>query len=83
MARLRASGAELDRVRLDRLHESIEHLSRQLIRIGTNLNQIAVHANTDHEVASVREQALAILAVVRRRVAMSHALQADLRRALR
>jgi hypothetical protein len=82
-ARVRVTGVLLDRGVLVKLHEALAHHSNRLAKIGGNLNDIAKHANSTHEVATVREQALAIQAIVRRRVVESGVLQAAVRTALR
>ncbi|UJW35173.1 MobC family plasmid mobilization relaxosome protein [Saccharothrix sp. AJ9571] len=83
VARMRVSGQVLDRELLTRLLEAINHHSVQLAKIGGNLNDVARHANSTHEIETVGAEALAIMAIVRRRVAMAHGLQAALRDALR
>jgi len=82
-ARMRMDGRVLDRELLTKLLEAVSHHSVQLAKIGGNLNGVARHANSTHEIETVREEALAIMAIVRRRVAEAHGLQAALRNALR
>jgi hypothetical protein len=82
-ARVRVTGLRLDRGVLTNLYEAITDHRNQLAKIGGNLNDVAKHANSTHEVETVREQTLAILTIVRRRVIEAGGLQAALRHALR
>ncbi|SFQ31348.1 plasmid mobilization relaxosome protein MobC [Amycolatopsis rubida] len=82
-ARMRVSGVVLDRGVLSKLYVAVTDLSNQLAKIGGNLNDVAKHANSTHEVETVREQALAILERVRLRVVEARGLLAGLRHALR
>jgi hypothetical protein len=82
-ARVRLTGLKLDRSLLAELHKAITDQRHQLAKIGGNLNDVAKHANSTHEVETVRAQAQAILAIVLRRVNEAEQLQAALRHALR
>jgi hypothetical protein len=82
-ARARVTGSTVDRGVLTQLYEALTHHSNQLAKIGGNLNDVARHANSTHEVETVREQALAIMEIVRRRVIESGGLHAAVRHALR
>lgn len=82
-SRMRVNGVLLDRNVLTTLYEALTQHSNQLVRIGANLNNVAWHANSTHEMESVRRQALAVLRLVRIRVAESRNLLAELRYALR
>lgn len=82
-ARSRVSGRVRDREALVQVHELLAELKVQLAKIGGNLNDVAKHANSTHEVATVREQALAILERVRRRVNQTGDVLAEVRKALR
>lgn len=82
-ARVRLTGLKLDRTLLAELHEAITDQRNQLAKIGANLNDVAKHANSTHEVETVRAPAQAILAIVLRRVNEAEQLQAALRHALR
>ncbi|MFL6120226.1 hypothetical protein [Actinophytocola sp.] len=67
-ARWRLSGLPASREVLVELAEQVRSTRNVLANIGGNLNDVAKHANSTHEVASIREQADAVLRMVRRLV---------------
>jgi hypothetical protein len=67
-ARWRLNGLPAGREVLVELAEQVRSTRNVLANIGGNLNDVAKHANSTHEVASIREQADAVLRMVRRLV---------------
>lgn len=65
-ARWRLRGLPAGREVLAELAEQVRSMRNVLANIGGNLNDVAKHANATHEVASIREQADAVLRMVRR-----------------
>jgi hypothetical protein len=65
-ARWRLRGLPAGREVLVELTEQVRSMRNVLANIGGNMNDVAKHANSTHEVASIQEQANAILRMVRR-----------------
>lgn len=65
-ARWRLRGLPAGREVLVELANQMRSMRNVLANIGGNLNDVAWHANATHEVASIREQADAVLRMVRR-----------------
>lgn len=65
-ARWRLRGLPAGREVLVELANQMRSMRNVLANIGGNLNDVARHANATHEVASIREQADAVLRIVRR-----------------
>lgn len=67
-ARWRLRGLPAGREVLVELADQVRSTRNVLANIGGNLNDVAKHANFTHEVATIREQADAVLRMVRRLV---------------
>lgn len=65
-ARWRLRGLPAGRDALEGLADQVRSMRNVLANIGGNLNDVARHANTTHEVATIRSQAEAVLRMVRR-----------------
>lgn len=65
-ARWRLRGLPTGRDALEQLGDQVRSLRNVLANIGGNLNDVARHANTTHEVRTIRSQAETVLGMVRR-----------------
>lgn len=81
-ARWRLRGLPAGREVLGELAHQVRSMRNVLANVGGNLNDIARHANSAHEVASIQEQADAVLRMVRRLVARADEQLGDVAKAL-
>lgn len=83
LAKARMRGVPTDRRALVAAAEQVRSMRNVLANIGGNLNDVARHANSTHEVETIRAQALGVLRIVHRVVQEADRILAEVSGVLR